>query len=110
MTSCTHGPPDRFPGEPPSACRQCRRDRYRATSTRPRRRRTVEVDGVVRRYVALPAGLAVEVDRYAQRRGVSASAALVDLAAAGAASVLVDAAIGGGVVSDPGRFVHGDDR
>lgn len=107
---CDHGPPDRYDHEPPSACRECRRQRYRATSTRPRRRRSVEVDGVTRRYVALPPALVVQVDRYAQRRRVSAATALADLAAIGAASVLVDDAISIGIVSDPGRAVTERDR
>lgn len=94
--TCDHSPPDRHAGEPPSACRACRRAKYRQTSTRPRRRRSVEVDGTVTRYVAIPRPLVEHIDRYADRHGVTASTATVDLLAAGAASVLVDDAIAGG--------------
>jgi hypothetical protein len=108
--TCDHTAPDRLPGEPPSACRACRRAKYRATSTRPRRIPRDELERTRRRHVDVPVSIADRIDVYADERGLSNHRAILDLLAAGIASVLVDAAIGDGPVSDPGRFVHGDDR
>jgi hypothetical protein len=87
VTACRHGPPDRREGEPPSMCRACRRDRYRATSQRPRRRR--DLNTTVRSYVALARPIRRRVEQYASSRHVSIACAVEDLVAIGLASELV---------------------
>lgn len=90
MSRCDHGPPDRLEDEPPSHCRACRRERYRATSTRPRRQGRDDKRNITLR---MPPALVAEIDAYAKVHNVSRSIAVEDLTAVGIASELVDQAL-----------------
>ena len=88
--TCNHGPPDRLDGEPPSVCRACRRERYRSTSTRPRRQDRDDKRNFTCR---LSPAVLDRIRDYAHGQGVSMSRATEDLVAVGLASELVDQAL-----------------